>query len=98
MLLSKQFQSPLLMRLLPSRINTTTHRYRITSLGLIPSVVHQLVNHPGIEKIDFSSVQSMGSGAAYLPPELAAKLTAIAPKDATFLEGVCIELAEISCR
>jgi hypothetical protein len=50
-------------------------------------MVHQLVNHPGIEKVDFSSVQSFGSGGAYIPPELIAKLTAMVPKDADFLEG-----------
>ncbi|KAG6845061.1 hypothetical protein H0H87_001123 [Tephrocybe sp. NHM501043] len=62
-------------------------RYRITAIALIPSVVHQLVNHPGIEKVDFSSVQLMGSGAAYLPPELAAKLSSFTPRDSTFTEG-----------
>ncbi|KAG6917297.1 hypothetical protein DXG01_003138 [Tephrocybe rancida] len=62
-------------------------KYRITAMALIPSVIHQLVNHPGIEKVDFSSVQSMGSGAAHLPPELAKKLTSLAPRDSTFTEG-----------
>lgn len=56
-------------------------------MALIPSVVHQLVNYPDIHKADLSTIQSMGSGAAYLPPELAAKLSAIVPKNSTFTEG-----------
>ncbi|KAG5729577.1 putative 4-coumarate--CoA ligase 1 [Termitomyces sp. T112] len=62
-------------------------KYRITTLFLIPSVVHQLVNYPGIEKADLSSVQSLGSGAAYLPPDIAQKLLDLAPAGATFVEG-----------
>jgi len=54
---------------------------------LIPSVVHQMVNHPGIEKVDFSSVDSMNSGAAYLPPELGEKLSSLMPKETHFKEG-----------
>ncbi|KAG6852118.1 hypothetical protein C0991_002977, partial [Blastosporella zonata] len=61
-------------------------KHRITAIALIPSVVHQLVNHPGIEKVDFSSIQTMGSGAAYLPPELATKLSSIVPQQSTFTE------------
>ncbi|KAF9267794.1 acetyl-CoA synthetase-like protein [Marasmius fiardii PR-910] len=48
-------------------------KYRITNLSLIPSVVHQLLNHPHFSRTDLSSVIVAGSGAAYLPPELAAK-------------------------
>ncbi|KAG6864934.1 hypothetical protein C0991_006285 [Blastosporella zonata] len=62
-------------------------KYHITTMSLIPSVVHQLVNYPGIEKVDFSSIQSMGSGAAYLPPELATKLASIIPRESRFTEG-----------
>ncbi|KAF5377817.1 hypothetical protein D9615_006732 [Tricholomella constricta] len=71
-------------------------RYRITAIAMIPSVVHQLVNHPGIEKVDFSSLQTMGSGAAYLPPELAAKITALVPQDSTFTEGYGMSEATIA--
>ncbi|KAF9459208.1 hypothetical protein BDZ94DRAFT_1268837 [Collybia nuda] len=71
-------------------------KYRVSSIGLIPSVVHQLVNHPSIHKVDFSSVQFMGSGAAYLPPELSAKLTSLVPKDATFTEGYGMSEATIA--
>ncbi|KAL0061959.1 hypothetical protein AAF712_011243 [Marasmius tenuissimus] len=61
-------------------------KYRITTLNLIPSVVHQLVNHPRLPKTDLSSVTSVGSGAAYLPPELAARFSAFT-KNAQFGEG-----------
>ncbi|KAG6810648.1 hypothetical protein H0H92_010911 [Tricholoma furcatifolium] len=62
-------------------------KYRVTAMALVPSIIHQIVNYPGIEKVDFSSIQSMGSGAAYLPPDLAAKLTTFVPKTSTFAEG-----------
>ncbi|KAJ7893270.1 hypothetical protein B0H13DRAFT_2527619 [Mycena leptocephala] len=50
-------------------------KYRATDLGLIPSAIHQLVNHPAIKSADLSSVISITSGAAYLPPELEAQMT-----------------------
>ncbi|GLB38764.1 putative AMP-binding enzyme C-terminal domain [Lyophyllum shimeji] len=71
-------------------------KYKITSVALIPSVVHQLVNYPGIDKVDLSSIQSMGSGAAYLPPELAAKLQALIPQSANFTEGYGMSEATIA--
>ncbi|KAF7768672.1 hypothetical protein Agabi119p4_7915 [Agaricus bisporus var. burnettii] len=61
-------------------------RYKVSSLALVPSIVHQLVNYPGIEKADLSSVQSSGSGGAYLPPELSSKFSSIIP-NANFMEG-----------
>ena len=56
-------------------------------LALIPSIVHQLVHHPGIEKIDFSSVTTIASGAAYLPPELGAKFHSLVPRESKFVDG-----------
>ncbi|KAF8962987.1 hypothetical protein BDZ97DRAFT_1758944 [Flammula alnicola] len=61
-----------------------------------PSVVHQLVNHPGIEKADFSSVLYMNSGAAYLPPELHEKMTRLVPSEAQFGEGYGMSEATIA--
>jgi hypothetical protein len=52
-----------------------TTRYRATDLGLIPSAIHQLVNHPAIKTADFTCVDSITSGAAYLPPELEGQMT-----------------------
>ncbi|KAF5348471.1 hypothetical protein D9756_009591 [Leucocoprinus leucothites] len=71
-------------------------KYKISAVALIPSVVHQLVNYPDIHKADLSTIQSLGSGAAYLPPELAAKLSALIPKDSTFMEGYGMSEATIA--
>jgi len=49
-------------------------KYRVTLLGLVPSLLHQLVTHPDIKTTDLGSVLAVASGAAYLPPELAAQL------------------------
>lgn len=54
---------------------------------MIPSLIHQLVNHPKIHQADLSSVVHMNSGAAYLPPELAAKMASLGPKNLLFTEG-----------
>ncbi|KAG7089545.1 hypothetical protein E1B28_011218 [Marasmius oreades] len=50
-------------------------KYRITTLNLIPSVVHQLVNHPKFPKTNLSSVTTVGCGAAHLVPELASQFS-----------------------
>ncbi|KAF9483593.1 acetyl-CoA synthetase-like protein [Pholiota conissans] len=62
-------------------------KYQVTTVNLIPSVVHQLVHYPGIEKADFSTVLSLSCGAAYLPQELADKLTKLVPDRVQFGEG-----------
>ncbi|KAJ3506882.1 hypothetical protein NLJ89_g6614 [Agrocybe chaxingu] len=71
-------------------------KYKVTTLTLIPSVVHQIVNHPGIENVDFSSVLTMGSGAAYLPPELATRLEKLVPGETKFNEGYGMSEATIA--
>ncbi|KAF8349615.1 hypothetical protein F5887DRAFT_878405 [Amanita rubescens] len=62
-------------------------KYKITTLTLIPSTVHQLVHHPKTAKTDLSSVVALNSGAAYLSPELKDKLTALSPAKVRFAEG-----------
>ncbi|KIL66830.1 hypothetical protein M378DRAFT_177655 [Amanita muscaria Koide BX008] len=62
-------------------------KYRINVLPLIPSIVHQLVHHPKFAKTDLSSVTSISSGAAYLPPDLAKKLSSYTPKEASMVDG-----------
>ncbi|KAL0961550.1 hypothetical protein HGRIS_006489 [Hohenbuehelia grisea] len=62
-------------------------KHRITNLPLIPSVVHQLVNYPGTPNADLSSVLVVNSGAAYLPPELSEKMTALTKRDVPVMEG-----------
>jgi acyl-CoA synthetase (AMP-forming)/AMP-acid ligase II len=49
-------------------------KYRITSMSLVPSLVHQIVHHPRFSTADFSTVQTITCGAAYLPVSLAEQL------------------------
>ncbi|TFK27568.1 amp dependent CoA ligase [Coprinopsis marcescibilis] len=62
-------------------------QYKVSGIALIPSIVHQLVHHPKIEQVDLSSVTQLGSGAAYLPPSLADKLSKLIAGNASFSEG-----------
>ncbi|RXW14327.1 hypothetical protein EST38_g11522 [Candolleomyces aberdarensis] len=75
---------------------TAIPKYKITAIALIPSIVHQLVHHPRTAKTDWSSVMTLGSGAAYLPPELASKLSKVIPKTANFSEGYGMSEATIA--
>lgn len=45
------------------------------------------MNHPDVEKTDFSSLMVMNSGAAYLPPDLSAKMSKLVPAEVNFIEG-----------
>ncbi|KAF6747808.1 amp dependent CoA ligase [Ephemerocybe angulata] len=71
-------------------------KYKVTTLALIPSLVHQLAHHPKTAQTDWSSVTTLGSGAAYLPPKLAAKFAKLMPKDANFAEGYGMSEATIA--
>jgi acyl-CoA synthetase (AMP-forming)/AMP-acid ligase II len=62
-------------------------RYRITTFPLIPSVVHQIVDYLQTHKGDISSLRSIGSGAAYLSPQLAEHLASLSPKNVQFTQG-----------
>ncbi|KAJ7704973.1 hypothetical protein B0H17DRAFT_697890 [Mycena rosella] len=62
-------------------------KYRPTHLSLIPSAVHQLVNHPDIKTTDMSSIVFVGSGAAYLPPELAGRMSGLLPTSSELSQG-----------
>jgi len=62
-------------------------RYRITTLALIPSVVHAILSSPKLIKSDFTSVVNVGCGAAYLPPVLSDKLKETF-KNVTVAEGM----------
>lgn len=70
--------------------------HKVSSISLIPSIVHQLVHHPRIAEVDLSSLNSLGSGAAYLPPELGAKLSKLLPQDCQFYEGYGMSEATIA--
>jgi acyl-CoA synthetase (AMP-forming)/AMP-acid ligase II len=64
-----------------------SRRYKISHLSLVPSVVHQLVNHPNIHNVNLNSVQVIGCGAAYLPPDLAERMKSITPKGTELSQG-----------
>ncbi|KAG2032682.1 hypothetical protein BDR03DRAFT_935905 [Suillus americanus] len=51
-------------------------KYHITTLFLVPSLLHQLVHHPRFKTADMKSVKAIASGAAYLPPQLADQVCA----------------------
>ncbi|KAF8830832.1 hypothetical protein HHX47_DHR2001024 [Lentinula edodes] len=71
-------------------------KYRVTNLPLIPSLVHQLLNHPRISSVDLSSIATVSSGAAYLPPPFAAKLKGLTPKESLVAEGYGMSECTIS--
>jgi len=50
--------------------NQLPYRYRVTSLALVPSLIYQIVHHPRFLTADFTTVQGIRSGAAYLPIQL----------------------------
>jgi len=54
---------------------------------MIPSVIHQLVTYLENHQADLSTLVVVGSGAAYLPPQLADKLTSLVPKTTVFFVG-----------
>ncbi|THG94995.1 hypothetical protein EW026_g6575 [Hermanssonia centrifuga] len=62
-------------------------KFLVNVLPLIPSAIHQLVNHKLIDKTDLSSLVSVHSGAAYLPPALSEKLKTFVKNVPHVLEG-----------
>jgi long-chain acyl-CoA synthetase len=52
---------------------------RITSIGGVPTVAMQIIDHPDFEKYDTSSVKSIAYGGAPAPPELVRRLQALFP-------------------
>ena len=54
-------------------------RYRVTTLVLVPSLIYQIVHHPRFSSVDFSTVQAIQCGAAYLPVQLSERLRSQIP-------------------
>ena len=54
-------------------------------LPVVPSMIHQLVNSPEWQKTDTSSIETIRSGAAFLPPELHVRL--ISKLESTVFQG-----------
>ncbi|GJJ15935.1 hypothetical protein Clacol_010214 [Clathrus columnatus] len=70
-------------------------RYKITTLNIIPSVLHTLLNSPKFQELDLSHVMSVNSGAAYMPPVLSNRMKSLIPK-ATANEGYGLSEATLS--
>ncbi|KAH7915463.1 hypothetical protein BJ138DRAFT_1109674 [Hygrophoropsis aurantiaca] len=70
--------------------------FRITSIFLIPSLVHQLLQHPRLKTTDFSTVQTVMCGAAYLPQQLASEFVKHFPTVERVNEGYGMSEATIS--
>lgn len=51
-------------------------RERITSVGGVPVMARELINHPDFATTDTSSLVSMSGGGAQLPPDLVGKIDA----------------------
>ena len=56
-------------------------------MPLIPSAIHQLVNHPLFAKTDLTTLVAVSNGAAYLPPELSKKFMKFVKSAALMAEG-----------
>ena len=50
--------------------------------------MQQVLNDPRLAKLDLASLDSMSSGAAYMPPDLRADLDRRAKKAPIFIEGL----------
>ncbi|KAF9451827.1 acetyl-CoA synthetase-like protein [Macrolepiota fuliginosa MF-IS2] len=61
-------------------------KYRVTNLGLVPSLAQQLLSHPEVDKVNFSTIQAITCGASYLPRESLIKLVSLGP-NINFTEG-----------
>ncbi|KAF8523329.1 hypothetical protein BU17DRAFT_43935 [Hysterangium stoloniferum] len=70
-------------------------KYRVSSLALIPSMIHALVSSPKLRQTDLSSIVLLHSGAAYLPPILAEKMKD-AVKGSLMMEGYGMSEATLS--
>ncbi|KAG1769120.1 hypothetical protein EV702DRAFT_705790 [Suillus placidus] len=62
-------------------------KYHITTVSLVPSLVHQLVHHSRFKTANLSSIKGISCGAAHLPPQLADQLHARFPALNRVVEG-----------
>ena len=74
------------MRFDPVRYVEDAVRYRVTTIGGAPPVFVALLQVPGIDEADLSSVRNVSSGAAPLPVPLIRRLQSLLP-DAVIGEG-----------
>jgi hypothetical protein len=50
--------------------------------------MHQVLHDPKLAKLDLGSIESMGSGAAYMPPDLRVDFERRVKKAPMFIEGL----------
>jgi fatty-acyl-CoA synthase len=60
-------------------------RYRITQLGMVPTMVVDLLSSPHLDRYDLSSLRRIGGGGAAMPEAIAQKLKDLCGLD--FVEG-----------
>jgi len=62
-------------------------KYRVSTIGGVPSIIHQLVHSPLAAKTDLSSINAISSGAAYLHPKLEEEVKKLLPATAIVFAG-----------
>ncbi|EKM79646.1 hypothetical protein AGABI1DRAFT_128792 [Agaricus bisporus var. burnettii JB137-S8] len=62
-------------------------KYKISMISMVPSMYHQIVNHPDFLKTDLSTITISHSGAAHLPQEIATKFRNQTPNIVFFSDG-----------
>lgn len=60
-------------------------RYQVTGAQMIAPMVVDMLNHPNIDDVDLSSLNSVGGGGAAMPEAISAKLKALTGLD--YIEG-----------
>ncbi|MBW1790523.1 MAG: long-chain-fatty-acid--CoA ligase [Deltaproteobacteria bacterium] len=58
----------------PGPVLAALEREKVTITNMIPTMLNMLVNHPGIEKCDFSSLRVLLSGGAPIAPEVVRRI------------------------
>lgn len=58
----------------PSKVLSILQRERITITNMIPTMLNILVNTPGVDKYDFSSLRALLSGGAPIAPEVVRRI------------------------
>ncbi|QLL08720.1 class I adenylate-forming enzyme family protein [Mycobacterium vicinigordonae] len=64
----------------PAEILEAIEREKVTSLGLVPTMLTRVLDHPDFERRDTSSIKSVGTGGMPVPPSLSPRLRAAFPQ------------------
>ncbi|KAI0078256.1 amp dependent CoA ligase [Panus rudis PR-1116 ss-1] len=79
--------SVIVSRWKPDTVIKAIERYRINVVSMVPSMMHQLLHSDILKHADLSSVVSMTSGAAYLPPQVSDAIVQAVKNVARVTEG-----------